>query len=112
MRFSDVLGDHRLGLATNLVLDLRNADYVLSYEYRPRRTDFALEGYHLARELPDAATGRSSATATTASSAGARYPLDKFRRVDAEVGLLGVSLGRPVGPRRSGRARAPSSSRA
>ena len=52
--FSDMLGNHRVGLSTNLVLDLRNADYVLGYEYRARRTDLRVEGYHLARQLASA----------------------------------------------------------
>jgi Tol biopolymer transport system component len=92
--FSDMLGNHRIGIATNLVLDLRNADYVLSYENRARRTDWRVEGFHLARELAElSATG---ATVFRYRNYGlvarASYPLDKFRRVDAEVGLVGVSL--------------------
>ena len=90
--FSDMLGNHRIGLATNLVLDLRNADYVLSYEYRPGRTDYALEGYHLARQLraPDDRTVFRYRNYGLVASA--RRPLDKFRRLDLEVGLLGVAL--------------------
>ncbi|HEX8385309.1 MAG TPA: peptidase S9, partial [Rubricoccaceae bacterium] len=53
MRFSDVLGDWRIALATNLVLDLRNADYVLSLRALRGRREVSLEGFHLARELPD-----------------------------------------------------------
>ena len=90
--FSDMLGNHRIGLATNLVLDLRNADYVLSYEYRPGRTDYALEGYHLARQLraPDDRTIFRYRNYGVVASA--RRPLDKFRRLDLEVGFLGVAL--------------------
>ena len=92
--FSDMLGDHRIGLATNLVLDLRNADYVVSYEYRPRRTDWRFEGFHLARELAELSI--TGATVYRYRNYGlvarASRPLDKFRRVDAEVGVVGVSL--------------------
>ena len=90
--FSDVLGDHRVGLSTNLVLDLRNADYVLGYEYRPRRTDWRVEGYHLARQLASASDRTVYRYRNYGLVAGARHPLDKFRRVDAELGLVGVSL--------------------
>ncbi|WP_412068429.1 peptidase MA family metallohydrolase [Rubrivirga sp. IMCC43871] len=90
--FSDVLGDHRVGLATNLVLDLRNADYVLSYQNRARRTQFGLEGFHLARQLRDPTNRTIYRYRNYGVVASARRPLDKFRRVDAEVGLLGVSL--------------------
>ncbi len=92
MLFSDMLGNHRIGLATNLVLDLRNADYVLSYAYLARRTDYALEGFHLARELADFSRATVYRYRNYGLVASARYPLSKFRRVDAEVGLLGVSL--------------------
>lgn len=90
--FSDMLGNHRIGLATNLVLDLRNADYVLSYEDRSRRTDLAFQGFHLARQLRDPILRTVYRYRNYGVVAGARHPLDKFRRVDAEVGLLGVSL--------------------
>src|SRR5690606_16241662 len=92
MLFSDVLGNHRLGLATNLVLDLRNSDYVLSYQYLGRRTDYAVEGFHLARELVSNAAGTVYRYRNYGAVAGASYPLDKFRRVDASLSLLGVSL--------------------
>lgn len=90
--FSDMLGNHRIGLATNLVLDLRNSDYVLSYEYLPKRTDFAVQGFHLARQLRAPGASTIYRYRNYGLIASARYPLDKFRRVDAEVGLLGVSL--------------------
>ena len=90
--FSDMLGNHRIGLSTNLVLDLRNADYVLSYEYRPHRVDYRVEGYHLARQLASESDRTVYRYRNYGLVASARYPLDKFRRIDAELGLLGVSL--------------------
>ena len=92
MRFSDVLGDHRLGLSTNLVLDLRNADYALSYASLGGRTDWGLDAFHLARELPDFNGNTVYRYRNYGLRARLRYPLSKFDRVDAEVGLLGVSL--------------------
>ena len=90
--FSDMLGNHRIGLSTNLVLDLRNADYVLSYQDRSRRTQLGVQGFHLARQLRDPANATIYRYRNYGLVGTARYPLDKFRRVDAEVGLLGVSL--------------------
>ncbi|HYG67740.1 MAG TPA: BamA/TamA family outer membrane protein, partial [Anaeromyxobacteraceae bacterium] len=92
MLFSDMLGDHRLGLATNLVLDLRNSDYLLSYQYLARRTDYTFEGFHLARELVSNSGSTIYRYRNYGAVAGASYPLDKFRRVDASLSLLGVSL--------------------
>ncbi len=90
MRFSDLVGEHRLAVATNLVLDLRNADYVLRYEHRAGRADWAVEGFHLARELPDTSTVfryRNFGVAVRA-----RRPHSRFRRTDVEVAWLGVAL--------------------
>ena len=92
MLFSDMLGDHRLALATNLVLDLRNSDYLLSYQYLGRRTDYTFEGFHLARELGSLSANTVFRYRNYGLVAGASYPLDKFRRVDASLSLLGVSL--------------------
>ena len=90
--FSDVLGNHRIGIETNLVLDLRNISYVLSYEYRARRTDYTAEGFQLVREFSDFANGTVIRYRNYGLVGRASYPLDTFRRVDAELGLLGVSL--------------------
>ena len=92
MRFSDMLGEHRLGIATNLVLDLRNADYALSYAALGGRADWGLDAFHLARELPDFNGGTVYRYRNYGVQARWRYPFSKFRRLDAELALLGVSL--------------------
>ena len=92
IRFSDVLGDWRLALATNLVLDLRNADYVLSLRRLRGRREVSLEGFHLARELPDFRTSTVFRYRNYGLVGAVRYPLSRTRRLDAEVGLIGVSL--------------------
>ncbi|GIV57269.1 MAG: hypothetical protein KatS3mg042_0182 [Rhodothermaceae bacterium] len=93
MMFSDMLGDHRILVATNLLIDLRNSDYLIAYHYLPRRTDWRFTGFHTARLLPDFSGGvptyyryRQYGASLTAS-----YPLDKFHRVDAEVSVVGAS---------------------
>lgn len=92
--FSDVLGEHRIGLATNLVLDLRNSDYQLSYANLRGRTDWGVRAFHLARELPDfrEELARFYRYRNYGVVAEASYPLSKFSRVDAEIGAIGVSL--------------------
>ncbi|HEX9951845.1 MAG TPA: peptidase S9 [Rubricoccaceae bacterium] len=92
VRFSDVLGDWRVALATNLVLDLRNADYVLSLRALRGRRDVSLDGFHLARELPDFQNSTVFRYRNYGLVGAVRYPLSRTRRLDAEVGLLGVSL--------------------
>lgn len=51
MAFSDMLGDHRIYLLTNLLVDLKNSDYAAAYYYLPDRIDYGIEGFHSARFL-------------------------------------------------------------
>ena len=93
MIFSDLLGDHRFVLSTNLLLDLRNSDYTLSYQYLPRRMDWAVSTFHVARLLAD-----FTETDPTyyryrqfGGSIRASWPFDKFHRLDADIGVVGVN---------------------
>ncbi len=90
MMFSDMLGNHQIFVATNLLIDLRNSDYLLSYYYLPRRVDWSVSAYHLSRLLLDANL-RVYRYRWYGAGLAASYPLDKFRRVDVDVSLLGVS---------------------
>ncbi|MDX1529961.1 MAG: peptidase MA family metallohydrolase [Rhodothermales bacterium] len=105
MVFSDMLGNHRILAATNLIVDLRNSDYLLSYEYLPRRTDYAVTGFHLARQLTDFRRQTVYRYRNYGVSFAASYPLSKFRRVDGEVSVLGVSLTDLVDPALRSRSR-------
>ena len=93
MRFSDMLGDHQFILATNLLLDLRNSDYSLAYQYLPRRMDWTVSGFHVSRLLADFTETdptyfryRQYGGNITAS-----YPIDKFHRLDVDLGVVGVN---------------------
>ena len=105
MVFSDMLGDHRILAATNLIIDLRNSDYLLSYQYLPRRTDFGLTGFHLARQLTDFTRETIYRYRNYGVTVSASYPLDKFRRLDGDVSVLGTSLTDLVDPARRARSR-------
>lgn len=91
MMFSDMLGNHQIFVATNLLIDLRNSDYVLSYNYLPRRVDWSLSGFHLSRVLLDTDLVTAYRYRWYGASVAGSYPLDKFRRVDLDVALTGVS---------------------
>ncbi len=91
MLFSDLLGNHQIFVSTNLLIDLRNSDYIISYSYLPRRTDWSISSYHVSRLLPDYDRLTYYRYRQYGASVAARYPLDKFRRVDFEVHFLGVS---------------------
>jgi hypothetical protein len=95
MAFSDMLGDHQIYFLTNLLLDLKNSDYVLAYYYLPMQVDLGFQGFHSARFLfLDDSTGgyslyrfRNWGLATSAS-----YPFDKFNRM--EISLMWLNLSR------------------
>ena len=93
MMFSDMLGDHRIVVSTNLLIDLRNSDYIISYNYLPKRVDWTISTFHLSRLLAD--FGRQIPTYYRYRQYGtnveASFPLDKFQRIDAAIGLVGVS---------------------
>ena len=91
MLFSDLLGNHQIFVSTNLLIDLRNSDYILSYSYLPRRTGWTVSSYHVSRLLPDYDRLTYYRYRQYGASLAAGYPIDKFRRVDLEVHLLGVS---------------------
>ena len=92
--WSDVMGDHQVRFASNLVLDLDNSDIALSYGYLKNRTNyygtlfqyanlFSL-GYSLDADyiglLRDYGIGFF-----------AQYPFSKFNRIDVGTTLRGIS---------------------
>jgi WD40 repeat protein len=93
MEFSDMLGDHKIIVATNLLLDLRNSDYTLSYHYLPRRIDWSLTTFHISRLLADFTVDDPTYYRYRQYGAHveASFPLDKFHRIDARVGIIGVN---------------------
>ena len=84
--FSDVLGNHQMYLSTNLVIDLREADYVFGYAYLPKRTDYYFQASHqsyiLGQTSPTDGQGHYYRFRNFGFAALASYPLDKFRRFD------------------------------
>jgi Tol biopolymer transport system component len=101
MMFSDMLGNHQIFVATNLLIDLRNSDYVITYSYLPRRVDWSVSSYHMSRLLPDFERLTYYRYRQYGTSLSASYPMDKFRRVESELYVLGVSqidIGDPTAP--------------
>lgn len=85
MAFSDMLGDHQIIFSTNLLLDLKNSDYGLSYYYLPNRIDFVFLGQHNAQFLfLSDAIGNAVLYRFRQwmLGVGASYPIDRFNRID------------------------------
>jgi hypothetical protein len=93
--FSDELGNHQLYFATNLIIDLKNSDYLLAYYNLTDRTNYGLQGFHSARFLytiPDPGYEQLvwfySRFTTYGITGIASYPLDRFTRIDLNFSAL------------------------
>ncbi len=92
MLFSDELGNQQIFFATNLILDLRNSDYLLAYYNLANRVNWGLQGYHSAAFLQEASDPDAplelypvARFTSTGLAAMASYPLSRFSRVDFTV---------------------------
>lgn len=93
MAFSDMLGDHQIYFLTNLLLDLKNSDYVLAYYYLPQLIDYGVVGYHSARflYLSDSLYGASLYRFRTYGITGTlSYPLDRFNRFEGSLSWMNL----------------------
>lgn len=94
MAFSDMLGDHQIYFLTNLLLDLKNSDYVLAYFYLPNKIDWGIQGYHSARFLyiDDPANLSTSLFRfrTYGINISASYPLDRFNRFEGSLSWMNL----------------------
>lgn len=46
MLFSDILGDHQIFFQANILMDLRNSQFYLAYNYLPNVIDYQISAYH------------------------------------------------------------------
>jgi outer membrane protein assembly factor BamA len=84
-----MLGDHEIIFQTNLMLDLKNSDYGLSYFYLPGRIDWGFQGYHSARFVYIGDTLYRFQTWTLGAIAS--YPIDRFNRIDFSLSWMNLS---------------------
>lgn len=95
MAFSDMMGDHQIIFITNLLLDLKNSDYGIQYNYLPARIDYGFQAFHSARFLflyePNYAANLLYRFRTWAVGLSASYPIDRFNRIDLSALWLNLS---------------------
>ncbi|RPI04523.1 MAG: biopolymer transporter Tol, partial [Ignavibacteriae bacterium] len=95
LAFSDMLGDHQIIFQTNLLIDLKNSDYGLSYYYLPGRIDWGFQAFHDAKFLYLGSSYSYYDTlyrfSTWAVGAIASYPMDRFNRIDFSLMWLNLS---------------------
>ncbi|MEX0894678.1 MAG: BamA/TamA family outer membrane protein [Balneolaceae bacterium] len=87
---SDLLGDHRLSLGTNLVLDLRNSDYVIQYGYYRQRTNVVANVFHQSRNY-QTFFGELLRFRTYGGGIDFQYPFNRYQRLDYGLSLIGIS---------------------
>ena len=92
MLFSDELGNQQIFFATNLIIDLKNSDYLLAYYNLADRTSWGLQGYHSAafvQEVSDPSAPLEinpiARFTSTGVSGVAAYPMSRFTRVDVSL---------------------------
>jgi len=95
MAFSDMLGNHQIYFATNLLLDLKNSDYVLAYYYLPNKIDWGVIGYHSARFIYYENGYDYNSYLYRYRNYGLNVvmsmPYDKFNRMDFNLGFMNIS---------------------
>ncbi|MEX1137518.1 MAG: hypothetical protein WEB89_11490 [Balneolales bacterium] len=94
MTFSDLLGDHRLNVASNLVFDLRNSDYQVSYGYFKRRTNYMASYFHTARNFQTIDQSGDIQLVRYRYFGGGlnfQYPLNKFSRIDYGANFININ---------------------
>jgi Tol biopolymer transport system component len=90
MLFSDVLGDHQIFFQANLLLDLRNSQFYLSYNYLPNIIDYSFNVYHTSAFVLTNDNYfyrfRNFGAGVTAS-----YPFNLFNRLEFNANLMMLS---------------------
>lgn len=89
LALSDVLGNHRINIYTNLFYDFRNSDYMVTYFYLPHRWDFGVGGYHNAFFFLSYNWGVIR-DRNYGLSAYLSLPLSRYRRLDFSAGFMGI----------------------
>lgn len=88
---SDMLGNHKIFIGTNLVFDLRNSSLTVQYWYLPNRIDYGVYGYHVANFFSTYTDGlfrfRNYGMGLSMSR-----PFNKFSRLDLSLNWYNVSL--------------------
>ncbi|MFQ5822891.1 MAG: peptidase MA family metallohydrolase [bacterium] len=88
--FSDLMGNHRINILTDLFIDFKNSDFAISYFYLPRQTDYGVgvfqynflffsQGRFLVR---DRNYGLNVAMSR---------PFDRYRRMDFGINFINIS---------------------
>jgi Tol biopolymer transport system component len=95
---SDILGNHRIYLATDYISSLSNSDILALYYYLARRTDFGIGLFHYRQYYfssitplgEEFSTDRYFSTRNYGAVALASYPFTRFLRVEGDMSYITV----------------------
>lgn len=87
---SDLLGNHQIGIGANIIRSLANSDYSVSYTYLPKRLDVSFAAYHLVNFFRTDLFGSIERFRNYGAGLAARYPLNRFKRVDFALNWFNV----------------------
>jgi Tol biopolymer transport system component len=91
MLFSDILGDHQIFFQANLLLDLKNSNFLLAYSYLPEIIDYQVSGFHNVGFV-ERRNGLLYRFRYYGAEGAASFPFDRFNRV--EWGLRWMNMTR------------------
>jgi outer membrane protein assembly factor BamA len=83
---SDMLGNHQILIAANIIRRLEDSDYAAAYFYLPRRTDYIFFAFHTADFL--ATDLEYVRFRSFGGGIGLSQPLNRYTRIDAEMDFL------------------------
>ncbi len=90
MMFSDILGDHQIYAQASLLMDLKNSSFLVNYMYKPDLVDYGLSLYH-SSAFVYRTDGLIYRYRNYGTSIDAALPFDLFRRIEANLGIMGLS---------------------
>ena len=94
IRFSDLLGDHNLGVGLGIYGSLKDSDLFVSYMNRAHRTTWSVSGFQFRKRYGALGSGRQldiEHQTYRGIQATAQHPFDRFSRLEASLQLAGVS---------------------
>ncbi|MCH8328759.1 MAG: hypothetical protein IID15_09610, partial [Candidatus Marinimicrobia bacterium] len=80
--FSDMLGNHRISMATEMQISLENSDYFFTYHFLPYRTNYYFTLFHTALLLQQRG-GSLDRLRHYGMDLVASFPIDRFKRIEA-----------------------------
>ena len=87
--FSDILGDHRIGVSTEMQIDLKESDYFFYYRYLKNRINHQVMFYHQAYRSDAIPIENYSVDYTLNRNVGINYmfhmPFSRFSRIEGGI---------------------------